>query len=186
LFRLAVGWPGARRPAESNPEAAPDQLNSCSTSEPCRVSFATARPQTRQRIWQRRPGLAAAASVALLLGIFGAASIVPPLAAKDTPLPALVQRSVQRAIARSAAPRIENPVGSLVVRVRRLQRTMAELNLQLEVLPFAGPGAVVTFDAESAGPAPAFTPTAAPISSRASSGAAPRWWWRHSRNHSDD
>jgi len=186
LLPIAFHWPFAHRADDRALDGA--HTETPSTGEPpgdaaCTVSFATARPPARRRIWQRGPGVAIAASVALLLGIFGIASPVTPLAAEDASAPTEAQLSVRRIIIRSA-PRTSTD--SFFARARRFGRTMSDLNVKFEVLPGSPSGALLTLSADPVGESRAYVPATAPVVSRSSSGPAPRWWLRRNRNNSDD
>jgi hypothetical protein len=188
FLRLAVNWPGARRVVESDVPPAPARTQALADAaggangHACTVSFATARPPAHRRIWQRRPGIAAAASLAVVLGIFGLASVTTPAAAEDTVLPPVVRRL----IVRSAAAFSGRAPDNFFLQARRFSRTMSELKLSLEIMPAAGPGAMVTFAAEPVNGPRNYVPASAPIITRSGSGGAPRWWLRRNRDFQDD
>jgi hypothetical protein len=190
LLRIAFNWPYAHRTEDGAHHGTTGDAQVAGESadgDPCTVSFATPHRPARHSFWQRQPGLAAAAGLAVLLGVFGAASLVTPLAAAASAAPPTeVQQSARRLIVRSAAAPTRNSSDGFFVRARRLGRTMSELNLKLEIVPSATPGAFVTFSTERADDSNAHASAAAPIVSRSGSGPTPRWWLRRNRNHDDD
>jgi chondroitin 4-sulfotransferase 11 len=187
FFRLAVNWPGARRTAEPAPQRSTDfQEPGDATDRAGKVSFATARPPVRRRIWQRRPGLTAVVSLALVLGSFSLSSLATPLTAEDAVAPPTPrQQFVRRIILRSAATPSGDSAASFFVRARRFSRLMSELNLSLEIVPAVAPGAIFSLSLEPTGDTRSYARSVAPVGNRSSSGPAPRWWWLR-RNSVDE
>lgn len=175
FLRLAIHWPGAHRVVEA--ETAPEPAN----GHACRVSFATARPPARRRIWQRHPALATAASFALALGILGFSALSAARSADDAALAPSFRQFIERAAGTSSGTASDN----LLLRARRFSRTMADLKLTLGVVPSNAPGAIVTLAPEPVEVPPGYVPATAPVISRSGSGPAPRWWLRRIRGNPD-
>lgn len=190
FLRLAFNWPGARPAgaAETAVEESPvdDARSSERVIDVARgvgrpVFSGTVRPPAGRRIW-RRPGFAALACLAYVLGMFRVSSPAALTLTEAGVLPAPVQWAIMRSGAASGQRANEN----LLAKARRLNRTMSELNLSLEFLPASAPGGIFTVASTPFDVPQNPLPAAAPVISRSGSGPAPRWWLRRNRNNPDD
>jgi hypothetical protein len=173
FLRLAFNWPGATRAANGGDVAPPADGASCS------VSFATPRPRVRPPLWRRHPSIAALAGFAISLGLFGLSALAAPRATDPTVAATTAQQSVRRLLVRASAP--SRAAEDLLDRARRLSRTISELDLSVDFLPAAAPSGIVMVSLGTSDNATGLGSTGAPANSRASSGGAPRWWWRRHR-----
>lgn len=186
FLRLAVNWPGARRATESasnarDEERFSERLADDATSG-CTVSFATARPPTRRRIWQRHPVLSAAAGIALALGTLGWSSPATVASAEDS----AAWQSVRQIVVNSTATPPARVRDGFWVRAHRFRRAMAELKLSLELQPASTPGGLVSFVPASDEEPRDFLRATAPAITRSGAGPAPRWWVRRNRTPFED